>query len=184
MKPLKPLNRIEDPNGLLKTLEKAWLPKTAYYGIVLQNAVTQTISHQDTASRDMCSSCTQPCCSNANHLHIADVLRFYYSGLDYMIPTFVPLPRGSVCSKLSDKGCTLIRSVRPLICVSFFCERAAEKYTELYLIGKGLRIAMEALTKLYLSESGIISRKEMARQIETLKQFKQQLAEYRDERPA
>jgi hypothetical protein len=184
MKPLKQINRVEDPGPMLRSLEKIWLPKTAYYSIVLQNSVTYTITQQDEAARDMCSSCTQTCCINANHLHAADVLRFYYSGLDYMIPVFVPLLKGPTCSKLGDRGCTLIRSLRPLICISFFCQRAAEKYTDLYLLGKGLRAAMEALTKLYLSESGKIGKKEMARQIETLKQFTQQLVEYRNERRA
>lgn len=176
------MNRVMNPEKIVEQLKNNFYPKTSYYGIVMQSVVSGTILGQNKVANEFCSSCKERCCLNKNHLHIADVLRFYYSGLETWMPEFLPLPEGDGCKMLTDKGCSLNRVKRPLVCVSFFCDPVSERYTQLYLLAKQLRAAMEALVKIWKMESGEISKRSMPRQERILEGLQKMALEYkRDE---
>jgi len=176
------MNRVENPEEILEVLRKDSFWKTAYFGIVMQNIVANTVGGQREAAELFCTNCKERCCSNKNHLHIADVLRFYYSGLEMFIPTFFPLPKGNKCQMLKPEGCSLQRLQRPLICVSFFCDPVSERYTDLYLLSRQIRAGMEALVKIFWIESGKISPASLDRQVKILTTLQQAYLEYKDER--
>lgn len=178
------MNRAESPEKIIEQLKNSFYPKTSYYGIVLQSVVSGTMLGQKAASEEFCSGCKERCCLNKNHLHIADVIRFYYSGLDSWMPNFLPLPEGNRCKLLTEKGCSLTRVERPLICVSFFCEPVAERYTELYLLTKQLRAAMEAVVKIWRMETGEASKRSMPQQERILDGLQKMALEYRRDEQA
>jgi Fe-S-cluster containining protein len=175
------MNRAKNPKEVLEILENNFFPKTAYYGIIMQSAVSYTMLGQQEVGKEFCSKCKGGCCYNKNHLHIADVLRFYYSGLTSWMPEFLPLPKGDRCKMLTDTGCSLKRVQRPLICVSFFCDMVAEKYTELYMIGKQIRAAAEALVKVWRIEQGEANKRTMANQERIIGGLRRMVLEYRCE---
>ena len=176
------MNRVEKPEEILKVLRNDSFWKTAYFGIVMQTVVANTVCGQSEAAELFCTNCKEHCCSNKNHLHIADVLRFYYSGLEILIPEFFPLPEGNKCQMLKPEGCSLQRLQRPLICVSFFCDPVAERYTDLYLLGKQIRAGMEALVKIFWIESGKISPASLDKQVKILRTLQRAYLEYKDEK--
>ena len=176
------MNRVENPEEILELLRNNFFSKTSYFGIVMQSVVVNTSAGQREAVELFCANCKEHCCSNKNHLHIADVLRFYYSGLEMFIPEFLPLPEGNKCQMLKPEGCSLQRFQRPLICVSFFCDPVSERYTDLYLLGRQIRTGMEALVKLFWIESGKISPASLDKQVNILTTLRQAHLEYKDER--
>jgi hypothetical protein len=147
----------------------------------MQNVVANTTVGQNEATDIFCAACEERCCLNKNHLHIADVLRFYYSGLEMYIPEFLPLPEGNQCQMLTPEGCSLKRFQRPLVCISFFCDPVSEKFTDLYLLSKQIRVAMEALVKIFWIESGKINKTSLEKQEEILKELRQTYLEYKNE---
>ena len=176
------MNRVENPKKIVKILDSSFLKMTSYFGIVMQNVVVNTIAGQNETVEFFCTNCKERCCLNKNHLHIADVLRLYYSGLELYMPRFLPLPDGDKCKMLTPKGCSLKRFQRPLVCVSFFCDPVSEKSTDLYLLGKQIRTGMEALVKLFWIETGKISPASLDRQVKILTTLRQAYLEYKDER--
>lgn len=175
------MNRVEKPEEILRVLRKGSFWKTAYYGIIMQNVVANTTLGQDEAAEFFCAGCEERCCLNKNHLHIADVLRFYYSGLEMHIPKFLPLPEGNKCQMLTSEGCSLKRFQRPLVCISFFCDPVAEKFTDLYLLSKMTRAAMEALVKIFWMESGKVNKASMEKQTRILRTLQKTYLEYKNE---
>jgi Fe-S-cluster containining protein len=175
------MNRAENPKEIIELLQNNFYPKTSYYGIVVQAAVTGTMFGQEAVAHEFCGSCQGVCCYNKNHLHIADVLRFYYSGLTHWMPQFLPLPEGDRCKMLGPIGCSLTRIQRPLVCVSYFCEPVAERYTELYILTRQLRAAMEALVKVWRMETGEVNRRSMPQQERILEGLQKMAMEYKRE---
>lgn len=176
------MNRVENLNEIVKILNNSFLKKTAYFGLAMQNIVSDLAKDQRKVTELFCGSCKERCCLNKNHLHIADVIRFYYSGLELYIPKFLPLPEGDSCKMLTPEGCLLERFQRPLVCVSFFCDPVSERYTDLYLLGRQIRTGMEALVKLFLIETGKINNASLDKQVRILKTLTQAHLEYKDER--
>ena len=66
--------------------------------------------------------------------------------------------------------------------MSFFCDPVAERYTDLYLLGRQIRAGMEALVKIFWIESGKISPASLDKQVKILRTLQRAYLEYKDEK--
>lgn len=162
---------------------------TPHYAKLLQRFVDVSKKDQEFFARNACGICSDRCCKNVNHLHLADVLRYYFSTpLIRYIPEFEEAreiedkrSREEPCKYYSDLGCILNRRVRPLICVQFICDNHVAQSVvgkRLIIICKAVRSAMEDLVMLFHIEIGICDSERLEEVTERLQSYEDTLAEY------
>ena len=158
---------------------------TPHYARMLQRFVDVSVKDQEKFTSELCSVCRGKCCNNVNYLHLADVLRFYFSvPMMRFIPEFETAreiedkrSREEPCKYHSDLGCILNRRVRPLVCVQFICKEDVVG-KELLTVCKSVRRAMEDLIELFHIEIGKCDSERLEEVTERLQSYEDTLAKY------
>lgn len=188
---VKTENRVKDVDEALVQLIKneGSYRKTPHYAKLLQRFIVVSTEDQEHFANKACSVCRDRCCKNVNHLHLADILRYYFSvPRMWFVPEFDKAreiedkrSRDEPCRYYSELGCVLNRRVRPLICAQFICDvdRALPVVgNKLLAIGKAVRLAMEDVVKLFHIEIGICDSERLEDVTKRLQLYEDTLAEY------
>ena len=183
--------RVDDGMSALAEVEKNTdkLELTGYYARLLQKFVEVSQEDQKRLVKKVCVECADTCCRNINCLHMSDVLKCW---LGKRPVNFLPeFPKSAEigtdealrnCAYLSQKGCTIPRKDRPLICVQYTCDRWEEIISKRLLdLMKAVRAAMEDTVMLYKIEAGQINGMNLTEVKERLESFEKALDDYRTE---
>ncbi len=184
-------NRVKDIDEALVQLIKneGSYRKTPYYARLLQRFVIVSTDEQEYFANTRCSVCRDRCCKNVNHLHLADILRYYFSvPRMWFIPEFNKAreiedkrSREEPCKYYSELGCVLNRRVRPLICAQFICDEDVALPVvgnKLLTVCKAVRSAMEDVVELFHIEMGKCDSERLEHVTKRLQLYEDTLAEY------
>lgn len=188
---VKTENRVKDVDEALVQMIKneGSYHLTPHYAKLLQRFVDVSRKDQEFFARNACSVCCDRCCKNVNHLHLADIIRYYFSvPRMWFIPEFEKAreiedkkSRDEPCKYYSDLGCSLNRRVRPLICAQYICDvNVAQSVVgkRLLTICKAVRSAMEDLVELFHIEIGKRDSERLEHVTKRLQLYEDTLAEY------
>ncbi len=184
-------NRVKDIDEALVQLIKneGSYHKTPHYARLLQRFVIVSADEQEYFANTRCGVCRDRCCKNVNHLHLADILRYYFSvPRMWFIPEFNKAreiedkrSREEPCKYYSELGCVLNRRVRPLICAQFICDEDAAPPVvgnKLLTVCKAVRSAMEDVVELFHIEMGKCDSERLEHVTKRLQLYEDTLAEY------